>query len=417
MPRARWSRSGISAGLLLLLTITYSINYDIGFSIRVGDLAALLFISWALFSSRFRVTSTVVFALGFFFVYVLSAIYGILVLGIVHAANLLFIYKYALAFLLLWCICSVRLTDPQVHRLIRSAVFVFILLILWVFVHVWLVTHGLATLSFRPSFPFSNGPVWASDAHLYSAFLSNGLVAFLVFAKARVIRVPFPLLVLTCLLGIAALLLTGSRGGLLTFAGTVGLLATMELARKLSRGRLTVRRATLVTAAVGVAVVAGILAFNAHGVVNQSQEVLRLLDRALNFGFGNDASAQSRLQKNWDAIVLLSHQIPLIGVGMQSVGRSWYDSSIGALLVSSGLVGGVLFLCALTAFLWENLKAARANARFPEFTVLFFVVVNYAAANLITEFFLVTRSLVPFVLWAGLASQLIHRPNLRPTLQ
>jgi hypothetical protein len=403
--------------MLLLLTITYSINYDLGFSVRIGDVAAVLFIGWAFLSSRFRVTSTVVFALGFFFVYLLSALYGSLALGIIHTANLLFLYKYALPFLLLWCICSVRLTDHQVHRLIRAAVFVFVLLILWVFVHVLLVTSGLATLSFRPSFPLSNGPVWASDAHLYSAFLSNGLIAFLVFARARIIRVPFSLVVLTLLLGIAALLLTGSRGGILTFAGTAGLLAAVELARKLSRGRLTVRRATLVTAAVGMVAVAGILAFNAHGVVSRSQEVLRLLDRALNFGFGNDASAQSRLQKNWDAIMLLSHQIPLIGVGMQSVGRSWYDSAIGALLVSSGLIGCVLFLCALAAFLGENWKAAQANSRFQEFSALFFVVVNYAVANLITEFFLVTRSLVPFVLWAGLASQLIHRPNLRPTLQ
>ena len=56
-------------------------------------------------------------------------------------------------------------------------------------------------------------------------------------------------------------------------------------------------------------------------------------------------------------------------------------------------------------------RKAVQNQRQEEFLILLFVSLNYILANLITEFFLVSRSVIPFSIFLGLVTKLIQKPK------
>jgi hypothetical protein len=62
-------------------------------------------------------------------------------------------------------------------------------------------------------------------------------------------------------------------------------------------------------------------------------------------------------------------------------------------------------------FFLDLYRKAVQNQRQEEFLILLFVSLNYILANLITEFFLVSRSVIPFSIFLGLVAKLVLLPR------
>jgi O-antigen ligase len=167
------------------------------------------------------------------------------------------------------------------------------MLVLWVFVRIVLWTLGFVSGNARVSFPFSNeGDPNLSDAPMYSVVLATCFTAYAFYSGRRRCRRVLPLLAL--LATVAAIILSGSRTGLIAVgavmaAAEVGRLFT---AARDGRIRLSVRAVVLVVVAGFVAgiVVVRLLATDVRGLE-------QLVNRMFNLDGGCDASIGSRLEK------------------------------------------------------------------------------------------------------------------------
>ncbi|MHC4153364.1 MAG: hypothetical protein ACYST6_00340 [Planctomycetota bacterium] len=208
------------------------------------------------------------------------------------------------------------------------------------------------------------------------------------------------------------MLLTGSRNGVVTVFVTIVFFGLWVLARKVSHVRTfaTMRRSTAHLVLAVLLVGAVVMPFSVkYG--GENAFVNRLLNRAVYFDLSKDESFLGGVNKFKEAYNLVFDGPVIIGPGLQSSEQSYFDGAMLSMLVSSGIGGVCVYAAIIAASFLVLHKRARLNDRQNEFLVLFFVSLNYILANLITEFFLVSRSAIPFAVFWGLMARLIHIPR------
>jgi len=338
-----------------------------------------------------------------------------MVIGVEYPENLIFFYKYGVLFLGTWLIMSSRLTEPQVFCAMRALLVSFVVVVIYVLLTVGqkAIMHPDSIATFRPNFPFTP-PVgeqggYLGDAHLLAAYLSTGLVAVFLFQETGLLRLHPLLCDVVLLLAGTAMVLTGSRNGIVTSAAVLFGFLLVSVRDRLLRvdGLLRIRRNTLrmficTVLIVGVAWTVGARYADILGKLD------RLLTRATSIDFSDDRSAMGRVKKLTAAADIVLDGPVVIGIGMQSSPRRFYDGAVAALLVSSGCMGLGVYAAIIYFFLAGVRREAARNRRKAEYSILLFVTANYILANLITEFFLVSRSVVPFCVFLGLMAKWIH---------
>jgi hypothetical protein len=289
--------------------------------------------------------------------------------------------------------------DSNPQLIVKGVLFVFVVLSIWVYLYIYLVTSGVIHGSFRVSFPLSNDYL-ASDAHLYSSLLAILLFSYVFFLRILLDHNLYVSTLLT-ITGFIALFLTGSRGGLLMlFVGSIPMGFYYLFVKKMTYLSLTKLSFLLVTVGVFILYFSFIFEF--------SDNYQALVSRAINFDLTSDQSSQGRLHKLAVAISETSYSGLFIGVGPFSAELDWYDGLIAILISHGGILLLVTVLVSLSIFVFKVL-GAKSNLYLK---FLFFAIVSmYFVSNVITEYVFVTRSFFPVFIVIGLIVQYINDNN------
>lgn len=114
------------------------------------------------------------------------------------------------------------------------------------------------------------------------------------------------------------------------------------------------------------------------------------------FTFSLDASFMGRISKFHQSLNEASHGLYFLGVGLFSRQGVWYDG-IHSQIISAG--GFLSFLVSLFIFLYYwNQKNVYFETKVLSYTYSFMLFL-YFISNFITEFALVSRSIIPFLLY------------------
>lgn len=401
----------------ILLIATYPINYSLFLSLRPVDIVLILFAIWGVLNNDIKLQSFSLLIGIFYILYLLSVVYGVLCIGIVNPQNFAFIYKYSVLFICVWLFLSSDLNEWQVKFLLKILFFSFIALIVYEFVSLYRFKILFPELAnrFRPNFPFTK-PFYKGgylgDAHLLAAYISTGLLAIIFCRRYNLLKIGLPLYCILITIVFIAILLTGSRNGIVTFFVTMILFYLyLVCKRRPSLRNLTrIKKTTLYSAFIifisGAVIIALYMSYS-----GENDFVTRLLRRTFYFSLTEDQSLMGRIRKFSIALDLVFNGPILIGVGLQSSPMSFFDGAISSILVSSGLMGLIIFISIIVVFFLNLYKKAVQNRRQEEFLILLFVSLNYILANLITEFFLVSRSVIPFSIFLGLVASLVQIPK------
>ncbi|MCT7995241.1 O-antigen polymerase [Laspinema olomoucense] len=399
-------KSKIGFLFISLLILTYPINYDLGSSLRLADIGFIIFFIWSVFNQKLKISNLSWIIITFFTLYVFSTIYGTFFIGILNPLGFFFIYKYTLPFLLFWIIFNLKLKEKKIIFLFNSYFFVFFILSLYVYIHIYLVINGVLLTSLRPSFPFTFRED-ASDAHLYSSYISYNLTALISFVNYKIISLNRLLFYFILCLSLVALILTGSRNGLAALVVSMTLIGGQKILQLLSINKIKIKPQYIIGALLCILIL--FLAGN-YFDIKILPELSSLSLRTINFfNLAEDKSTNIRIINFNEVIKNVVTEGPiLIGIGFQSYHIVWLDTSIGSLLIASGIVGLCVFIAIILIFLLKNYYVAIKNSRKKEFYSLALVTFNYILTNIATEFFLVTRSIVPFIIFIALSTQLIY---------
>ena len=384
--------------LILLVTVFFPVNYSLAFKLRISDIFILMLVVVSLPWIRWSYSRLFFYILAFFALFSISMVYGVMTRGVVTPTNMLFIYKYAIAFLLFWVLTSVPLSPRGVERIRKTAFLIYFLLIGYVFLYVIRYASGVRGVSIRVSFPFSNvvDPT-LSDAPLYSVVLSTCFIGYLFFpresrTKTRVF------VACVCLLTVAAIMFSGSRTGLLSIPLTLALYGARKVYRGFLTGRLRLRPRVILLIVV-LAAAAAVILIRSSSITDNT--LAALMSRALSFNLGGDASVGARVEKSLYVIENIFQGPILIGIGMQSTFHTWFDNTYSAVLFTTGPLGLVLFLMIIVGFLRTVKVMARRSGTMRSYDALEYLFINYMICGITSEYFLVTRGLVPFAVLAA----------------
>ena len=364
--------------LLLLSVVSYPINYSIG-GLRLID--ALFFLS--LFISIPFLTikkNNLLLVLLFFGVFSMSILFGMILIGNFSTDRLIFVYKYLYPFCLILILFNLNLSSKQLNMLVKFMFFSHLALSAWVFLYIYLVSTGKIYGSFRVSFPFSNDYV-ASDSHLFSSVLAIGALFFTMFFRQIYSSRILFLFFLT--LSASAIVLTGSRTGLVVFTLGIGLYV-MTAGRRVMIGFFGSFGALSI----------GLLFLVSSGIA-MPDEIMMLTNRITGTDFSSDSSFLGRIEKMGIGLVDSEKMYYLFGVGVLHSSLIWYDSLVGSLMSHVGLLGSMIFVLILFK-LWRNTVYA---AKTKTSIIVAVMLVCYVIANFITEYFLISRSVFPFLIY------------------
>ncbi len=399
--------------LYIALLLTFWINYPLVAVVRVTDLVILGAATIWLLRGRLRVGVPGLLILCFFAIYFCSLIAGPLIYEKINILRIVFVYKYAVPFILLAIFLRHKIFAHQLDMLIRLNILIFLVLSVFVYVHIAVHLFTSISLPWRPSFPLTKLDEGEStDSHLYSAYLANGLV-FLVLAQYyKLVRFRLVTILGITAVCVGALFLTGSRNGILSFAVTMVIFFVIATVARGSRGEAFIRPSHVLVGLCGSAALMSVLLFFAD-TIQLGETIDALILRIVEIDL-NDHSFIARVDKLISAFTEVVDQGPVvIGIGMLAAEITWYDSSIASLLLVGGIFGLILFCVAIMVFVANLSRVARQNQRNGEFMMVVMLIINYVIANLITEFFLVTRSVVPFVVNLCLIVNLIYVPRMQ----
>lgn len=389
--------------LLVLVALLYPVNYSLALKLRIADILILLLVFASLPYLRVRDLDVFVLIIAFFAFYTASTLYGILAFGVVTPTNFLFVYKYIIAFVLIWVISSIPLEPQRLQSLQKVSFLVFYLLVAWVFVYVLLRARGVLRGSIRVSFPFSNAlDPGLSDAPLYSVVLSTCLIAYLFTPRGESAGTIIKAFIVAGVTGLA-IMLSGSRTGLVSVSLTFFIWCLRWVYRAAHSGRIRFKGYALWIALLMIVAVA-VIGARVSGISNT--DVLWLFSRAVSFG--GDESVDSRLGKALYAIQVVFGGPVLLGIGSQSTFHTWFDGTLPNVLVNAGAAGVALFLLVLYFFLRHARARARLQGTMGSYNALEYLFINYFICSISTESFLVTRGLVPFAVFAAIFLRRIY---------
>lgn len=381
-------------GILVAAVWLLPVSTTLLAGLRATDLLLVLLIAKTSWFGRYGAVPLFAFLLCVTAI-TLSIFLGGISQGAPNFERLIFLYKYALVFLVPILVTKVVKAESDIKRVMRCYLHVFLILSSWVYIYLILRSVGVIQGNFRPSFPFSDDYM-VSDAHLYSAYLAISLVMILTYFRQR-LKINNAKAVFILFLGLGALLLTGSRTGLAIIFVSTPFLA-MGFLVSLSRARLASAAVSLVL----VALVLSILLETGYlgEVVDRYND---LLLRAANFDLIYDISSINRVDKLVLAISEVKHTFWILGPGILYCSLTWYDGILAVLLAH----GGVALVGGFTLYFLYFLYFAVATAFGPAVTrkvgfYLTMCLVLIFTANIISEYILVTRSGFPMILLASL---------------
>ena len=390
------SLRNVSFLILVLSVISYPINYSVG-GMRILDMLFFLILLVSLPFVSLRRSNLLLVSL-FVFVFLLSILFGFVLVGNFNVERLIFIYKYFYPFILILILYNLNLDLARLTTLLKFMFTSHIILVLWVFIYIYLFSVGQLTGSFRPSFPFSNDYV-TSDAHLYSSVLAIGTLFFTMCFKhinsSKILFLIFSILSLT------AMLLTGSRTGLLVYIIGMSMYLVFIKKRLLSVISILIFAFSLLSL------------FIIYFDMQIPDEFIRVIDRVTSTDFSNDASFLSRINKLGIGVADSEKMYFVFGTGVLHSSLIWYDSLIGVLMSHFGLLGLVVFFLILYKLRENTVNfASKNNEKAAICTIL---LVCYILANLITEYFLLSRSVFPILVYLSILHQYIkieHSKNI-----
>ena len=333
-------RLDILSKLLILAIILSPFNYNI-YSIRPLDIVVIIFILLALpiidvksinFKSAFL----------FFAVFSASIIMGSLFsTNEAHILKGIFIYKYLLPFLLIAVLYSIPFNSKQIDTILKLLFYIYLFLVFWVFFD--MIEHAFKENAYpqhRPAFPFrDNSIAKLSDAHLYSTYLSIGLIFFMgIYNKLHIsnyYKIPF------IAVSLLALALSGSKTGILVL-----LVGLFLLLFKLNKKYILYTGAGIMSfyALLHILTTLNILSYNFMFVLN----------RIFDFSFLDNLSQYSRVVKMMTGIEDAAIFHYLIGIGIFKSSLIWYDSLIGILFSHVGLIGILVLMYLLFRLVLNN---------------------------------------------------------------
>ena len=370
--------------LLVLVITTYPITRLSVGPFYIVDIMIISYLLYSLPSIRIRIGSSMKLLWSISFALCVSTLVSI-PHGIIKIDNLVFIYKYCMPILLFVSIRESNLNKAESRMLLRSLEVTYFLLVIYVFIYFFARNSGWITGSFRPSFPFAEDK-WSSDSHLYASYLITFLSYF--FSKDIVFSRRFswrylPLYILVFI----ALVLTGSRNWIIGFF--VMVLVTITMSSSI-RNRTTI--------IVAFAIIALLSIF----LIGQLERTLpyridQIISRV------TSADDAGRINK-WSIAInqLFNSTAGFLGLGLVSQSGTWYDSILVNALVNLGVIGLAYVLYLVLRYLRRLYVIARTKI---EYKVIFVVLSVYLTTNLFTEFILVSRSVVPFVLLIALVQK------------
>jgi len=403
----------------LFLIFTYCINYPLFLSLRLVDIVLIIFAAWGIFNLGIK-SRLVPILVGLFYIfYFLSTLYGTIFIGITNTKNFVFVYKYSVLFVCAWLVSSSKLEEKHIRLLLKILLFTFVVVLIHEFVSLWVfqTRHPALALTFRPNFPFTKPfphkrSGYLGDAHLLAAYISTGALAILFCRQYGLFKIRLPFYCVLLIIVFSAMLLTGSRNGVVTFSVTIFLFGFWVFIKKLAAPKscTIIKKDSIELVFVAFIVCALLIGlYTKWGA--QNNLVNRLCHRTFYLNISKDQSSLGRISKFAHAYDL-AHTSPLIiGPGLQSSPKSFFDGAIPSILISAGIGGLLVFATIIIASFLVLHMEANKNQRQSEFHILFFVSFNYILANLITEFFLVSRSAVPFAVFWGLIVKLIYTPK------
>ncbi len=391
--------------LLCLIVLTFPVNYELFAGLRVVDILIVCLIVVALPAMRVRLSLSFYLALLFLGLYTVSILWSLFAYDIVTPTNLLFIFKYLAVFLFIWVLVSVPISPAGVRLISRLLFLVFALLVLYTFYFVLRWARGSMKGNVRVSFPFSNAENPGSgDPHLYAVVLSTCLIGYLFYPRRRTV---WTMLVAAAVAGVtvAAIVLSGSRMGLVSIPVTLLVYVIRRGWSALLRLRFRVRWSSLVLAALAACLLA-VLVSRLLSVDNAL--FTRLTTRAFNFDPSQDGSLANRITKTRFALERIFNGPLLLGIGLQSTMYTWFDVGYASVLYTTGLLGLTTVLGCIAAFLRERRAEAVRFLSLPAYQALEYGFINLLTCAIGSEFYLVTRGMVPFAVLVGLFVQMIR---------
>ncbi len=396
--------------LLLMSIVCVVFNYSIVGPLRITDLLLMLtFLSIIPYAGvkreLFLVIITIVLLL------VISLVVGIWKNGVRSPQNVVFAYKLLLPFLPPIIMYHVRWDEKRIRQLHLYLMITFLFLMGWIYAYVILKFLGLIAGAWRPKWPFSETS-GDSDGHLYSTYLSMCLIFMSIYWR-KVFRIKrrwfFPLIVIS----LGAILMTGSRTGIVIL--TAFWLYTIFRGFKI---RLKVSKSSLVWAPlIMVVLVFGIGYFiYLQGTVEEKSTTrfLATIGRSFDFGLSEDQSANSRANKFLFSFAQSSRTGTIFGPGMVGMGGNWYDGYIAQMNVLMGGIGVIFMLLLPFLLIFRHWVVSKRNSIPEEFKVFSVALIIYFIANQATEYFLVTRNVIPISVFLTAISLVIFKKAPTP---
>ena len=383
----RFNLLSIAQKFFILALLFTPIAYDL-FSMRLNDFFILVS-TFVLFYYKKKVSKDILLALIVIFsILTASVVAGMLVKEQVNPAGIVFYYKYALIFFVIY-LCKELLPQPDFLNKVTSCYFfVFFVLCIWVYAYLILVFNGFIVGNFRPSFPLARDYT-ESDAHLYSSTLAIMFSAYILFI-AKYLGHGLIRTFLVSVIAVVAMFLTGSRGGVLISA--LALLLVFFLSVLRFSITLTISRNRFVfIVMLAIIVIVCLQFFNVFATIDFSKIEL-LIERALNFDLKGDESSNLRLDFLKMAYADMSDSFYLFGVGPLSSAKVFFDGIL-SLIISHGGLSLLIFIFFLVIFLMFKFMSSGLITSVSKWKLLFLVFM-YAMSNFITEYIFVTRNML-----------------------
>ena len=366
--------------LLVLSTIAIPINLSIIGPLRLLDIFLLILIGICFSDLKLKITTFQIY-FGLLVLGVISTILSVYGQGITGIQTIFFAYKFTMPILILKTLEKIDLSESQVKNLLNWQLLVYIFLILWVFLYLYLRSIGVIRGSMRPSLPF-NENYWITDSHFYSSVLWMYFVLAFHIYHRMVSKWILPVLFITA---VASALLTGGRSGLVLMVSYFFIYNILTFRPYIKRRYMPFYFAGL------IALIPTIFFF--------WQKVMEsnLIQRALNFDLINDPSSLSRVRKLKLALDNNLDTGLLFGQGFLTQRARWYDGGFATINAYFGLTGALVVLILLYNFFSNRIFSYRKSQPVL-FAVLYSFTMSYIITNLISDYFLLTRSIFPFVL-------------------
>ncbi|RAP33980.1 hypothetical protein DID77_02130 [Candidatus Marinamargulisbacteria bacterium SCGC AG-439-L15] len=378
--------------ILHLVLIFYVIDLRLPLSFRIADILllsifmGLVVTKTTLFFDRKIVQPYLLWWLFF----VLGSVFGVLKFGFNFQYSILY-YKYFLIF----CIPIVYLSLVNSQKIFNTQMklwcFSFIFLLFWPFIRLFLILSNQLQAGLRPDFPFSTSLLkhGVGAGHLYSVLIGFGVLFFLMYKIFSKKKNVFLFFFLFFVVASIVLIMTGSRGGIF---GVVTILFFLSIIYPKYFFSFRVLKRFFV---VIITLIPFIVWKTMSLSIWENDGFKQLVLRSFRFNFFQDSSSFGRIAKLFQSLEFIQSNGFFIGNG-PFVPQFWFDGLIANIISSSGFIGLILFALGAYNFNKRALYYGLKNDRYREYVVFKWLIYYYVLTNIVvTEFILVTRSVVP----------------------